>query len=334
MTAKGLIHSSYKIVTNFNLKLNVETTLKDTHISNNITEQVSSPKQSILTDTPPDIYLSNEREPIALEQLDTLNSIDNNISVCNFKDQIMRLNVEIEALKFFLLEQIFVVKKSLEVKHESVGDCDHVESLKEEVKYLRAENQMKAAIIKTMPEKEKSLAQCSHSTIVLILEPSKGNPKLNSPSKSNSIKVSSNVVEVSKENSYDNIPTIHSNNSRQKRSTNVAGSSENPSSDDIRNTSRYTNTKDIKKVFVLGDSMFKHVQGWDITKRIENKRKVYVRQFSGSKADCMKDYMKPCIRENVPDHLIFRVGTNDVPSNKKAKCIAESIVSGKGSEGK
>ena len=41
----------------------------------------------------------------------------------------------------------------------------------------------------------------------------------------------------------------------------------------------------------------------------------------------MKDYMKPCIRENNPDHPIFHVGTNDVPSNKKAKCIAESILS-------
>ena len=37
--------------------------------------------------------------------------------------------------------------------------------------------------------------------------------------------------------------------------------------------------------------------------------------------------MKSCIRENDPDHLIFHVGTNNVPSNKKAKCIAESIVS-------
>ena len=73
--------------------------------------------------------------------------------------------------------------------------------------------------------------------------------------------------------------------------------------------------------------MVKHVQGWDITKRIGNKRKVYVRQFSGSKADCMKDYMKPCIRENNPDHLIFHVGTKDVLSNKTAKCIAESILS-------
>ena len=261
MIARGIIDSSYKIVNNVNLKLNFETTSKDTHISKNVIEQVSSPKQSILTDTPSDIHLSKENEPIALEQLDTSNSIDNNISVCNFKDQIMRLNAEIEALKSLSLEQIFVVKKSLEVKHQSVGDYDHVESLKVEIKYLRAEKQMETAIIKTISEKEKSLAQCSHSTIAPILESSKGNPKSNSPSKSDYSEVLSNVVEVSNENSCDKLPTIHSNNSRQKRSTNVAVSTESPNSDDIRNASRNINTKDIKRVFVLEDSMVKHVQG-------------------------------------------------------------------------
>ena len=67
---------------------------------------------------------------------------------------------------------------------------------------------------------------------------------------------------------------------------------------------------------MFGDSMVKHVQGWDITKIIDSKRKVYV-----------KDYMKPCIRKNNLDHLIFHVRANDVPSIKKAKSIAESIVS-------
>ena len=132
---------------------------------------------------------------------------------------------------------------------------------------------MKTAIIKTMSEKEKSLAQCLHSIIAPILESSKGNLKSNSPSKSDCSKVLSNVVEVRKENSCHKLPTIHSNNHRQKRSTNVVVSTESPNSDDIRNTSRNTNTKDIKKVFVLGGSMVKHVQGWDITKRIDNKRK-------------------------------------------------------------
>ena len=142
MIAKGLIDSSYKIVNNINinLKLNVETTSKDT-LSNNDVEQVSSPKQSSFTDTPSDIHLSTEHEPIGPGQPDTSSSVDNNISVYDFKDQVMWLNSEIEALKSFFLEQIFVVKKFLEEKHLSVGDCDLVQSLKEEIKYLRAETQ-------------------------------------------------------------------------------------------------------------------------------------------------------------------------------------------------
>ena len=67
---------------------------------------------------------------------------------------------------------------------------------------------MKTAIIKTMSEKEKSLAQCSHSVIALILESSKQNLKSNSPSKSTCSKLLNNVVEVSKENTCDKSPTI------------------------------------------------------------------------------------------------------------------------------
>ena len=62
MIAKGLIDSSYKIVNNINLKLNVKTPSKNT-LSNNDVKEVSSPNQSILTDTPPDIHLSTEHEP-------------------------------------------------------------------------------------------------------------------------------------------------------------------------------------------------------------------------------------------------------------------------------
>ena len=129
---------------------------------------------------------------------------------------------------------------------------------------------MKTAIIKTMSEKEKSLAQCLHSIIAPILESSKGNLKSNSPSKNDCSEVLSNVV--SKEHSCDKLPTIHSNNHRQKRSINVVVSTESPNRDDIGNTSGNTNTKDIKKVFVLGGSMVKHVQGWDITKRIDKRK--------------------------------------------------------------
>ena len=114
---------------------------------------------------------------------------------------------------------------------------------------------MKTAFIKTMLEKEILLAQCSHSVIAPILESSKGNLKSNSPSKSTRSEFLNNVVEVSKENTCDKSPTIHSDKNRQKKSTNVIVSTESTNSDNIRNASWNTNTKDIKKVFVLGDNM-------------------------------------------------------------------------------
>ena len=83
--------------------------------------------------------------------------------------------------------------------------------------------------------------------------------------------------------------------------------------------------KNMQKVFILGDSIVKHIQGWEITKKLDDKQKVYVRQFSGSKVSCMKDYVKPPIRENNLDH-IFHVGTNDAPSEKTPQVIAQSIV--------
>ena len=84
--------------------------------------------------------------------------------------------------------------------------------------------------------------------------------------------------------------------------------------------------KNKQKVFILGDSIVKYIQGWETTKKLDNKQKVDERQFSGSKFSCMKDYVKPSIRENNPDHIIFHVGTNDFPSEKTPCVIAQSIV--------
>ena len=36
--------------------------------------------------------------------------------------------------------------------------------------------------------------------------------------------------------------------------------------------------------------------------------------------------IKPCIRENNPNHITFHVGTNDIPTSKDRQAIAQSIV--------
>ena len=43
--------------------------------------------------------------------------------------------------------------------------------------------------------------------------------------------------------------------------------------DQIKTKKLVVNEK--KKVFVLGDSMVKHIQGWDITKKLENKQSLH-----------------------------------------------------------
>ena len=77
-------------------------------------------------------------------------------------------------------------------------------------------------------------------------------------------------------------------------------------------------------IVILGDSMIKHVNGYEMCKKLEN-CEVYVKGFSGSKVRCMKDHMKPSTREK-PDHIILHVGTNDLNSDKPSNLIAKSIV--------
>ena len=76
----------------------------------------------------------------------------------------------------------------------------------------------------------------------------------------------------------------------------------------------------------MGDSIVKGLNGWDLSKKNEC-YKFSVKSFSGAKVECMKDYIKPSLRES-PDHFIIHIGTNDVSDqNKDSKMIAESIVS-------
>ena len=79
-----------------------------------------------------------------------------------------------------------------------------------------------------------------------------------------------------------------------------------------------------KRVFILGESILKHVNGYEITKKLDN-CKVYVKSFSGAKIKCMEDYAQPAIRTN-PDHIVIHVGTNDLSSKKESAEISSAIV--------
>ena len=81
---------------------------------------------------------------------------------------------------------------------------------------------------------------------------------------------------------------------------------------------------DKKNIVILGDSMIKRVNGYDLSKKLKN-CKVYVKSFLGSKVRCMKDHMKSSMREK-PDLTILHVGTNDLNSDRSSDLITKSTV--------
>ena len=91
------------------------------------------------------------------------------------------------------------------------------------------------------------------------------------------------------------------------------------------NTKPSDTNADVKnRVFIIGDSIVKHIRGYELSQRVEN-CKVFVKSFSGTKVRCMEDYIQPTLRET-PSHVILHVGTNDMTTKQDPEQIAESII--------
>ena len=82
-------------------------------------------------------------------------------------------------------------------------------------------------------------------------------------------------------------------------------------------------TKTKKNVIILGDSVIKHVNGYDIARKLD-KYKVFLKSFSGAKVRCLKDHMNPSLRDN-PDHFVLHIGANDLNSDRSPELTAKSI---------
>ena len=70
--------------------------------------------------------------------------------------------------------------------------------------------------------------------------------------------------------------------------------------------------------------MLKHINGWEISKKLESDYKPHVKHSSAQRK-CMKDYLKPPLRED-PNHFILHVETNDLITERSPELIAKSIV--------
>ena len=70
------------------------------------------------------------------------------------EEQICNIKAELVALKSFVIEQIYVLKKRLEEKEASPEGNNLLKLLQEEISYLREENKVKSEIIKILSDKQ------------------------------------------------------------------------------------------------------------------------------------------------------------------------------------
>ena len=81
-----------------------------------------------------------------------------------------------------------------------------------------------------------------------------------------------------------------------------------------------------KSVYIVGESMVKELNGFELSKSIKHKYPVRVRFHLSAKTSCINDHVKPTIRNQEADHIILHTGTNDLSSDKTPVQICNDIV--------
>ena len=100
----------------------------------------------------------------------------------------------------------------------------------------------------------------------------------------------------------------HQQQQQQQSNTLQSNSKEKPSNDAVNEMST-NNIK--KKVFIIGDSMIKKVDGYLLTNSIKHKYLVKVRPFLAAKTVGIFDNVKQIQRDSDPDVYILHIDTND-----------------------
>ena len=251
----------------------------------------------------------------------------------------------------FVTEQLYIIKQSIGSPKTSVCDCSSqnnicIDSLHDQIDYLRDENKMKNSIIQSLlchsPSKNVNDKGVNNSPIFEKAENDNLNNNLDSlfdkAVDDSFVKTKENDHEKDEESSkpleHKNVTTRkkkkkknHSEKLDNRDNNNNNKHDKNSNHDRIDNNNRSTSSSNSKEtVFILGDSMVKKVNGFYLTRNIKHKFLVKVRPFSSAKTRCMYDHAKPTIRELNPEHIILHVSNNDINTEKTASQISKSIM--------
>ena len=220
----------------------------------------------------------------------------------------------------------------------------YINSLHDQINYLREENGMKNSIIQSLLCHSTSKNVNNKDDNSTPISDEAENDNLNNNLNNLSDKAVDDSFVETKDNDHkkdedSNKSLEHTNVTTRKKKKKKIYSEEldsrdnnnnnkhdkNSNHDRIDNNNRSTSSSNSKEtVFILGDSMVKKVNGFYLTRNIKHKFLVKVRLFGSAKTRCMYDHAKPTIRELNPEHIILHVGSNDLNSEKTVSQISIS----------
>ena len=251
----------------------------------------------------------------------------------------------------FITEQLYLLKKS--VGSPKIGEYDtnndlYIKSLNEQILLLKEENKAKNHIIQSLMQQYPSNLE-NNRNIIEINDINPGSssekpPTEISPKESeaaskineNEDNAKDNNKDKQKQDADESLISKEKRNITFRRSKKFKKDKKPPdgheqvnnraNADFQTNRNNTDKSKREKRVFIIGDSMIKKVNGFLLTRNINHKFIVKVRSFQGAKIKCMTDYVKPTIKDFDPEHIIIHVGTNDLNSERTASQIANSII--------
>ena len=278
-------------------------------------------------------------------------SDDTVVTNSDVKD-VTKLKTKLMALKMFVTDQLYISKQS--VGCPTTSECNfsskesiYINSLHDQINYLKEENKIKNSIIQSLlchsPSKNINDKNDQAENNLPISEIAEKYNFTNDPDNLSDKDVEGDTHVDNVDNEKDkgrNKPIELKNVTKRKKkkkkkkdhseeldNSNIKEHDKSNRHNKIDNDTRNASPSKTKKsVFILGDSMVKKVNGFYLTKDIKHKFLVKVRSFSSAKTRCMYDHAKPTIREVNPEHIILHVGTNDLNSEKTASQISNSII--------
>ena len=252
-------------------------------------------------------------------------SIDNSTLNSKLESLESKLHGKIVAMKQFFMDELQSLKRETQLS-QTMDSCNEFEDrnmLENKIKMLEFENNL---LKNDISNKQKF--------IDTILE--HNGKLLNNQTINNSISTVKKKTITNGQEHIDEMSDVGLNNEQTVIENDISEQHENKNEKNDKEKNDRGNDKSKKakipiddkkknkKIYILGDSMVKHVEGWQLSK--STNQKVYVRSFTGAKVKCMKDYVKPCIGENDPDHVIMHVGTNEMNSELPPERIAKSVI--------